>query len=125
MIIGIGVDTVEFDRVERALRSERFARRVFAPAELEMPLPSIAARFAAREAFVKALGGLHGLELRELEVARTPLRRPRFVGSPRMQAVLDSIGVEALHLSLAHDRTTATAFVVAEGRARSDDWRSP
>ena len=116
MIIGIGVDTVEHARVQRAIESARFARRVFAPAELELPLPSIAARFAAREAAVKALGGLHGMELRDLEVRRTPLRRPEFVCPPRMRAALDSIGVDALHLSLAHDRTHATAFVVAERR---------
>ena len=116
MIIGIGVDTVEHDRVRRAIESERFARRVFAPAELELPLASIAARFAAREAAVKALGGLHGLALRDLEVLRTPLRRPEFAMPPRMRAVLERIGVDELHLSLAHDRTHATAFVIAERR---------
>lgn len=117
MIIGIGVDTVEHDRVRRALESARFARRVFTDAELAMPLPSIAARFAAREAAVKALQGLHGLELRDLEVRRTPLARPEFAMPPRLREALARLGVDALHLSLAHDTTTATAFVIAERRA--------
>lgn len=116
MIFGIGVDTVEIERVERAIRSTRFAERVFTAAELELPLSSIAARFAAREAAIKALRGLHGLELIDFEVTREPLGPPHFVESPRLRAMLDSIGVDALHLTLSHDRTRATAFVVAERR---------
>ena len=114
MIRGIGVDTIEIARVARAIGSASFAERVFTAAELGLPLPSIAARFAAREAAVKALGGLHGLELREFAVERTPLHAPRFVGGPRVDEVLARLGVARLHLSLTHDRTTATAFVIAE-----------
>lgn len=117
MIFGIGVDTIELARVERALQSTAFAERVFTPAELALPLPSIAARFAAREAAVKALRGLHGLELRDLAVDRIPLGAPAFVRTPRLDGVLASIGVGTLHLSLSHDRTTATAFVIAETAA--------
>ncbi|MGO1545495.1 MAG: holo-ACP synthase [Gulosibacter sp.] len=114
MIHGIGVDTVELSRVERALANEKFAQRVFSPAELELPLSSIAARFAAREAAVKALRGLHGLTLRDFEVRRNHLKAPQFLRGERLDAVLSSLGIGSLHLSLAHDREYATAFVVAE-----------
>ena len=119
MIVGIGTDSVEIDRVERALRNPGFARRVFMPAELELPLPSIAARFAAREAVVKALGGLgrFGADappLREFEVVRTPLGPPAFKLGLAAAAAVSSIGVTALHVSLSHDRTYASALVVAE-----------
>ncbi len=119
MIVGIGTDSVEIARVARALQNPKFARRVFMPAELELPLPSIAARFAAREAVVKALGGLgqFGADappLREFEVVRTPLGPPKFKLGLAAAAAVSSIEVTALHVSLSHDRTYASAFVVAE-----------
>jgi holo-[acyl-carrier protein] synthase len=117
LIFGIGVDTVEHVRVERALRVPRFAERIFAEAELALPLTSISARWAAREAAVKALGGLHGLTLRELEVRRTHLGAPSFVSSDKLDRVLAELGVGRLHLSISHDRDVSTAFVVAEGAA--------
>lgn len=121
MIFGIGVDTVELSRVERALADERFRGRVFTSAELELPLASVAARFAAREAAVKALRGLNGLTLLDLEVRRNHLQAPEFAMGPRLREVLGQLGVAELHLSLSHDRSFATAFVVAE---RGDPDRS-
>ncbi|MDJ1370028.1 holo-ACP synthase [Gulosibacter molinativorax] len=118
MIHGIGVDTVELSRVEYALANPRFGERVFAPEELALPLSSIAARFAAREAAVKALRGLHGLTLRDLAVHRNHLQAPEFSRNAKLDAVLTSLGIKRLHLSLSHDRDYATAFVVAEGHDR-------
>lgn len=122
MIIGIGIDSIEIERVEQALRNPAFAQRLFTAAELGLPLPSIAARFAAREAVVKALGGLGRFgdsapSLQEFEVVRTPLGAPHFRLGSRASAALASIGVTKLHLSLTHDRAYASAFVVAEGAA--------
>lgn len=114
MIFGIGVDTVEHDRVARALEQPCFAHRVFSEQELAMPLKSIAARWAAREAAVKALGGLHQLRLRDLEVSRQVLGMPYFRGGKALDETLNKLGIARLHLSLTHDRTCATAFVVAE-----------
>ncbi|MFD2756885.1 holo-ACP synthase [Gulosibacter faecalis] len=115
MIIGIGVDTVEHTRVERALRVPGFGPRIFTEAELALPLTSICARWAAREAAVKALGGLHGIALRDLEVHREHLGAPSFVLGEALEGVLARLGVARLHLSLSHDRDVATAFVIAEG----------
>lgn len=111
MICGIGVDTVEIARVARALAVPGFGPRVFTASELELPLASIAARWAAREAAVKALGGLRGLTLRELSVPRETQRAPQFELDP---ARLAPLGVARLHLSLTHDAGTASAFVIAE-----------
>ena len=116
MIVGIGVDTVELARLERALeRAPRLYDRLFTHAERSLPLPSLAARFAAREAAVKALGGLHGLELKHFAVRRVLGGRPAFELEPWAVERLTRLGVEHLHLSLTHDAGLATAFVVAEG----------
>lgn len=116
MIVGIGVDTVECARLERAVaRTPRLRDRLFTAAERELPLPSLAARFAAREAAVKALGGLHGLALRDFAVGRVVGGRPSFALAPAAVERLHTLGVARLHLSLTHDAGLATAFVVAEG----------
>ena len=116
MIVGIGVDTVDVPRFTRSLeRTPRLAERVLTDAERAMPIASQAARFAAREAAVKALGGLHGLELVDFEVTRSVGERPSFVARPALDAVLARLGVDHLHLSLTHDGGLATAFVIAEG----------
>ena len=116
MILGIGIDTVEPDRFARALdRAPALLQRVFAPAERELSLPSLAARFAAREAAVKALGGIHGLRLADFEVVRSQAGAPAFRVPPPLAAVLERRGVRRLHLSLTHERHAAAAFVIAEG----------
>lgn len=114
MIVGIGVDAIEHDRVARAIANRRFAERVFTARELALPLTSISARWAAREAAVKALGGLHGLQLVDFEVSRTPLGAPQFVINDRLRHVLDTLTVDTLHCSLTHDLTRSCAFVIAE-----------
>lgn len=116
MIFGIGVDTVDIARFTRALdRAPGLAARILSESERAMPIASQAARFAAREAAVKALGGLHeGLTLLDLEVVREPLGPPRFVRHERLEGVLRGLGVTGLHLSITHDANVATAFVIAE-----------
>lgn len=116
MIVGIGVDTVEQARFVRALeRAPGLATRLFSTDERALPVTSLAARFAAREAAVKALGGLHGLALRDFPVRRTLGGTPRFDLAPETAEVLAGHGVARLHLSLTHDAGLATAFVIAEG----------
>lgn len=116
MIIGIGVDVVELARFAAALeRAPRLRERFFGEAERALPPASLAARFAAREAAVKALGGIRGLSLRDFEVTGGAGSRPEFRFSPAAQATLAGLGVARVHLSLSHDAGIATAFVVAEG----------
>ncbi|HEY8530703.1 MAG TPA: holo-ACP synthase [Limnochorda sp.] len=129
-IIGIGVDMIEVSRIQSALDrfGDRFLNRVFAPGEqryaLSRPNPaeSLAARFAAKEAVMKALGtGRYGVSWREIEVVRTSAGRPGLVLSGRTLAVARFLGVREWHLSLTHGREQAIAFAVALGQPGSPE----
>ena len=116
MIIGTGIDLVDIPRFERTLeRTPRLLERLFAPSERTLRLASLAARYAAKEALIKALGGSDGVHWTEIEIASEPSGRPIFVLSGSTAAVVAERGITSLHLSMSHDAGLATAFVVAEG----------
>jgi holo-[acyl-carrier protein] synthase len=116
MIIGIGVDLVDMERFERSVaRTPRLLERLFTPAEREMPLRSLAARYAAKEALIKALGGSDGLHWNEIDVTRNPDGAPRFELSGSTADVVAARGIRTVHLSMSHDAGAAIAQVVAEG----------
>ncbi|MCT9818977.1 holo-ACP synthase [Microbacterium sp. W1N] len=117
MIVGIGVDLVDIPRFERAIsRTPRLIERLFAPAERLLKPHSLAARYAAKEALIKALGGSDGVHWTDIEVASEPSGRPVFALSGSTASVVAARGITAVHLSLSHDAGLATAYVVAEGR---------
>ncbi|MFG2077232.1 holo-[acyl-carrier protein] synthase [Nonomuraea maritima] len=116
MILGIGVDVVDIARFETALqRTPGLRDRLFTDAERELPVQSLAARFAAKEAVAKALGAPAGLGHREAEVCRDELGRPRLRVSGRAAEAADGLGVKRWHVSLSHDAGVAVAYVIAEG----------
>ncbi len=116
MIIGTGIDLVDIPRFERTLeRTPRLRERLFAPGERELRLASLAARYAAKEALIKTLGGSDGVHWTEIEIASEDSGRPHFVLSGSTAAVVAERGISRLHLTLSHDAGLATAFVVAEG----------
>ncbi len=125
MVVGIGVDLVLIPRIRRAMERwrDRFLKRVFTEDELAYalrrrdPAQHLAARFAAKEATLKALGtGLTmGVRWREMEVRRPRGTRPTLRLSGRTQSLGAARGIRALHLSLTHDGEYALAEVVAEG----------
>ncbi|GAA3581881.1 holo-ACP synthase [Klugiella xanthotipulae] len=116
MIIGIGVDTVEIARFERSLdRTPALAVRLFTEAERGLPVRSLAARFAAKESLIKALGGSDGVSWHDLVVPPRTAGRPAFELSEGLRAALAAVGGDRVHLSLTHDGGMATAFVVVEG----------
>ncbi|MFC4222667.1 holo-ACP synthase [Lysinibacter cavernae] len=116
MILGIGVDTAEIARFERSLRrTPALATRLFAEQERMLPVWSLAARFAAKEALIKALGGDHELGWHDMVIPATAGARPSFELTEALAAVRERIGVTNIHLSLTHDGGMATAFVVVEG----------
>ncbi|MEQ6887696.1 holo-ACP synthase [Halomonas sp. CS7] len=125
MIIGIGTDIARVARFERAMarHGERFALRLLGELERErlrghvLPAAFLAKRFAAKEAFVKALGtGLRrGMRWTEIQVVNDALGRPSLVLSGKAQALAEAAGVRALHLSLSDEEALAMAFVVLEG----------
>jgi holo-[acyl-carrier protein] synthase len=119
-ISGIGVDLVDVDRVRRLMtRRTTFAARVFTPQEIEYcegqadPAESYAARWAAREACRKALGGVRGMRWHDVRVARAPSGAPSLVleGATRRRA--DALGVSQVMVALTHERKMAGAFCVA------------
>jgi holo-[acyl-carrier protein] synthase len=118
---GIGIDVIEIERLERALeRRPRLAERLFTPAELEFaearrrPGLHLAARFAAKEAAVKALG-IGGLSLREIEVSGGGSEPPRLILHGSAAEAVRASGLE-LEVSLTHSREIAAAVVVGTGR---------
>lgn len=115
MIVGIGVDTVDLGRFERQLaRTPALAPRLFTAAERELSIASLAARFAAKEAMIKALGGSDGVSWQDLEVLRGPNRVPQFSSTPALSRVLAARGANRAHVSMTHDAGVATAFVIIE-----------
>ncbi|MFH8252085.1 holo-ACP synthase [Microbacterium sp. B2969] len=118
MIVGIGVDLVDIPRFERTMtRTPRLLERLFSAAERERSTRSLAARYAAKEALIKALGGSDGLHWTEVEIASEASGRPYFVLSGSTQDVVERRGITKLHLSMSHDANLATAYVVAEADA--------
>ncbi|MGN6250561.1 MAG: holo-ACP synthase [Marmoricola sp.] len=117
MIVGVGVDVADIGRLEASLaRTPALRSKLFTPAEAALPVPSLAARFAAKEAVAKALGAPGGLGWHDAEVVREASGRPRLELRGTVLAAASALGATAWHLSLSHDAGLATAFVVLESR---------
>ena len=115
MIAGVGVDVVEIGRFGTALeRTPSLRGRLFTPTEAKLPLASLAARFAAKEALAKALGATAQLAWQDAEVIASDGHRPEFELRGTVRARTEELGIISTHLSMSHDGTIATAFVVAE-----------
>lgn len=120
MIRGIGIDTVQIDRFERQLaRTPALVDRLFVGEERGLGVRSLAARFAAKEALIKALGGSAGLSWQDMEVRRGAERAPYFLRTAALERALHVRGAHRIHLSLTHDAGVATAFVVVESDLES------
>ena len=118
MIVGIGVDLVDIPRFERSLeRTPKLMERLFSPAERTLRPHSLAARYAAKEALIKALGGSDGVHWIDIEIASEPSGRPVFALSGSTAATVAERGIDTVHLSLTHDADVAVAYVIAESRA--------
>ncbi len=124
MIVGIGTDLLDAGRMARELAREGagFRDDVFTPEEVAycegmgQPSQHFAARFAAKEAFWKAVGsGPEGVALRDVEVEREAGGRPRLVLRGRALEAAGRLGVRAVFVSLSHTTTLASATVVLEG----------
>ena len=120
-IKGIGVDAVDVERFRRSLeRTPTMRERLFTATELEYvrpkvdPVPSLAARFAAREAVMKALGvGLGAFGFHDVWVERQPSGEPVIVVTGPAERLAVAAGVGYWHLSLTHTASVAIAYVVA------------
>lgn len=125
MIVGTGVDIAEVARIQAAVDrfGERFLNRVFTPDEVRYCLSKVntaerlAARFAAKEAAMKAIGtGLRqGVTWHDVEVIRFPGQRPRLRFTGKADEFAKSLGCKRSHLSLSHTAEQAIAHVILEG----------
>ena len=126
MIVGIGTDVVSIERIAGVLErhGERFVNRVLTPDErvrfnrTKAKASHLAKRWAAKEAFSKAIGtGIHApFTWQSISVGRDPRGKPGIVPGPEMERHLASLGVTAAHVSLTDDAGVAIAFVVLEGK---------
>lgn len=113
-----GVDIIEIDRIQRVLErwGDRFLRRIYTEEEASYcrgRAQNLAARFAAKEATMKALGtGLRGVGWKDIEVVRNEAGAPSLVLHGRARVRAEALGVRELALSLSHSRNYAVAFVV-------------
>lgn len=114
-VVGIGVDVCDIARFEASCaRTPALLTTLFTDAERALPLVSLAARFAAKEALAKALGAPGGMSWHDAEVVREPSGRPVFVLRGTVRAAAERVGAASVHLSLTHDAGIASAFVVLE-----------
>jgi holo-[acyl-carrier protein] synthase len=124
VIYGIGQDVVEIERMERAWQrhGERFARRILAACEWQafaaaaQPPRFLAKRFAAKEAFAKALGtGIRPpATLANIAIEHDEYGRPSLQLAPELQRFMDSRGVSSHHLSISDERTVAVSVCVLQ-----------
>jgi holo-[acyl-carrier protein] synthase len=125
MIVGIGTDIVSIERIAGVLErhGERFVNRVLTPDEraryhrTKLKASHLAKRWAAKEAFAKAIGtGIHApFTWQSVTVTRDPKGAPGLEPAPGMAAYLRERGVKRSHLTLTDDAGVAVAFVVLEG----------
>jgi holo-[acyl-carrier protein] synthase len=124
MIVGLGMDITEVDRIETAIRrhGRSFLERVFTPAEIAYcekhrnSAERFAARFAAKEAAMKALGTgwAQGVRWVDIEVTREPTGKPTLRLSGASRAIADGLGVRNIALTITHSGNMALAEVIFE-----------
>lgn len=122
MIYGIGVDIVEIDRIRDAVDrwGERFLRRVFTEHEIaysykrKEPYLPLSVRFAAKEAFIKAISAEIHLALNEIEVINREGGQPFIEVKGRLKTFFEERSIRRVHLSMSHERKYGMACVVVE-----------
>lgn len=123
-VYGVGIDLIRVERLEKSLTrwGKRFTRRVFTPDELarcaagKKQAACLAMRFAAKEAFVKALGtGMRSPVLwTDIQVRNNDLGKPEISLSPRALEYCGKLGIRSWHLSMTDDGDYGAAVVILE-----------
>jgi holo-[acyl-carrier protein] synthase len=111
MIIGIGIDIVDLPRFKLIISKQKFLDKCFSKNELGLKIESLAGRFAAREAFFKALGDQKIFNLADIEVITQPNGAPKFNFSNKLAEYASN---KTVHLSISHSGDSAIAFVIIE-----------
>lgn len=123
MIIGIGTDIIEIERVAKAIeKTEGFFKRVYTEKEQESyrkknkKVETLAGLFSAKEAVSKALGtGFRGFSFLDIEILANELGKPEVTLYGGAKRLSEDLGIKHIHVSISHSRSHATAFVIAEG----------
>ena len=120
-MLGIGCDLADVERIRNAIARNGFKERVYTPEEIAYcgahgdKAQSYAARFAAKEAFLKAIGtGLRGGQLTEISVSNDEMGKPELKVTGYFATYIAKMGVKKIHLTLSHTNTTAMAVVILE-----------
>lgn len=127
VVLGLGVDIIEIERIKRALEAKsgkRFERRVYTEGEIAYcrskadPYPHFAARFAAKEAVMKAFGTGWSARVfwKGIEIRNNELGRPFIVFHDKTEQLAGEIRVETCRISLSHNRSQAVAAALLLGK---------
>jgi holo-[acyl-carrier protein] synthase len=122
LIIGIGTDIIEIDRIQKAMdRSTSFIEKIFTKSEIEylksrnMRAEFAAGKFAAKEAVAKAIGtGFRGFDFRDIEIDKTTLGKPIVILRGNAKKMDKKWGKYKIHLSISHSKENAVAYAVIE-----------
>ena len=122
MIYGIGIDLVKIDRMKDAVEKwgDKFLKRIFTKDEIaycderKEPYLSLAVRFAAKEALIKAIGSEVFVPLTDIEVVNNREGRPSIIAKGRLEEFFREKTISGCHLSLSHEREFGIASVVLE-----------
>jgi holo-[acyl-carrier protein] synthase len=122
MILGIGTDIIGIERVRKAIADNDFRKAAYSERELEYCEKNsngerFAGRFAAKEAFFKAIGTgwTDPTQLQEVEILNNEKGKPGIILSGSTLEVFNKIGAAVIHISISHSKEIAVAFVVIEG----------
>ena len=123
MIVGIGTDIIEVERIGRLLsKQKRFKERIFTRAEIDYcehktnRAQNYAARFAVKEAFLKAIGTgwREGIAFKEIEIKNDKKGKPELILSGTAKTITEQIGVTNIQVSISHLKDLAIGFVMLE-----------
>ncbi len=126
MIVGIGTDIIEVKRIERLLsKQERFKERIFTWGEIEYcehkrnNVQNYAARFAVKEALLKAIGTgwREGITFKEIEVANNEKGKPELILSGTVKKITEEMGVTNIQVSISHLKDLAIGMVILESQS--------
>lgn len=119
MIIGVGMDIVEIERVVKACEKPAFMQKYFTEEEralVEQKRNRAATNFAAKEAVSKVFGtGFRGFAMHEIEVLRDKWGKPYVKLHGRAAQTAQNLGIRHIHISLSDSKSYATAFAIGEG----------
>jgi len=122
MIMGVGIDIVQIERMERWLCNQRLLERYFHIDEINLAFSrgklaaqTLAARFAAKEAFGKAIGtGLSRIILKDILVLNNENGKPYMMLRDTAKTALENTGAARVHISMSHEKENAIAVIILE-----------